>query len=74
MGFMIFGISEPERPAGLRKVQFPLSLTELKRLGLAYWLVIVVATVALVASAPHRQPELGEGHGWLGWLDRIRCG
>src|SRR4029077_1071440 len=44
MGFMIFGVSEPERPAGLRKVQFPLSLTELKGLGLAYWLVIVVAT------------------------------
>jgi MFS family permease len=49
MGFMIFGVSEPERPAGLRKVRFPLSLSELKRLGLAYWLVIAVATVFALA-------------------------
>jgi hypothetical protein len=27
MGFMIFGVSEPERPAGLRKIQIPLSWT-----------------------------------------------
>jgi MFS family permease len=49
MGFMIFGVSEPDRPTELRKVRFPLSLTELKRLGLAYWLVIAVATVFTLA-------------------------
>jgi len=49
MGLMIWGISEPERPAGLRKVRFPLSLIELKRLGSAYWLVIAVATVFALA-------------------------
>src|SRR6516164_6600107 len=30
MGFMIFGVSEPERPPGLREVRFPLSFVELK--------------------------------------------
>jgi len=35
VGFMIFGVSEPERPAGLRKVHPPLSLGELRRLSLA---------------------------------------
>jgi MFS family permease len=49
MGLMIWGVSEPERPAGLRKVRFPLSLIELKRLGFAYWLVIAVATVFALA-------------------------
>jgi MFS family permease len=49
MGFMIFGVSEPERPPGLRKVQFPLGATELKRLGVACWLVIAVATVFALA-------------------------
>jgi MFS family permease len=49
MGFMIFGVSEPDRPAERRKVHFPLGLSELRRLGLAYWLVIAVATVFTLA-------------------------
>jgi hypothetical protein len=49
MGFMIFGVSEPQRPAGLRQVHFPLSLNELRRLGRAYWLVIAVATMFALA-------------------------
>ena len=49
MGLIIFGVSEPERPAELRTVRSPLSLTELKRLGVAYWLVVAVATVFTLA-------------------------
>jgi MFS family permease len=49
MGLIIFGVSEPDRPAELRTVRSPLSLTELKRLGVAYWLVVAVATVFTLA-------------------------
>ena len=49
MGFMIFGVSEPERPPDLREVHFPLSFVELKRLGVGYWLVIAVAMVFALA-------------------------
>ncbi|MEX2036328.1 MAG: MFS transporter [Xanthobacteraceae bacterium] len=49
MGLIIFGVSEPDRPAELRSVRSPLSLTELKRLGVAYWLVVAVATVFTLA-------------------------
>lgn len=49
LGLLLFAVHEPERPAGLRKVRFPLSLPELKRLGSAYWLVVAVATVFTLA-------------------------
>jgi MFS family permease len=49
LGLLLFAVQEPERPAGLRKVRFPLSLPELKRLGSAYWLVVAVATVFTLA-------------------------
>jgi len=42
---LLFAVHEPERPAGLRKVRFPLSPFELKRLGANYWLVVALATV-----------------------------
>jgi len=49
LGLLLFAVHEPERPEGLRKVRFPLSLPELKRLGSAYWLVVAVATVFTLA-------------------------
>jgi len=49
LGLLLFAVREPERPAGLRKVRFPLSTPELKRLGSAYWLVVAVATVFTLA-------------------------
>ena len=49
LGLLLFAVQEPERPAGLRKVKFPLSLPELRRLGSAYWLVVAVATVFTLA-------------------------
>lgn len=45
LGLLVFAVQEPTRPTGLRKVKFPLSLPELKRLGSGYWLVVAVATV-----------------------------
>jgi MFS family permease len=49
VGLLFFAVHEPERPLGLRKVQSPFSLAELKRLGLAYWWVVGIAVVFSLA-------------------------
>jgi MFS family permease len=49
VALLVFAIEEPERPAGLRKVRSPLSVVELKRLGLAYWFVVGIAVVFSLA-------------------------
>jgi MFS family permease len=49
LALLLFAVREPARPAGLRKVGFPLSLPELRRLGTPYWLVVAVATVFTLA-------------------------
>jgi len=49
LGLIIFAVREPERPAGLRKVRSPLSLTELRRLGSSYWWIVAVAAVFTLA-------------------------
>ncbi|MGD0635199.1 MAG: MFS transporter [Beijerinckiaceae bacterium] len=49
LGLLLFAVREPGRPAGLRKAGFPLGLTELRRLGSGYWLVVAVATVFTLA-------------------------
>ena len=49
VGLLLFAVREPERPAGLRKIGFPFSRRELKRLGPAYWLVVGLATVFALA-------------------------
>ena len=50
MFFMIFGVQEPDRPPGLRKVKSPFSREELKRLGSrGYWSVVAVAVVFTLA-------------------------
>ncbi len=49
VALLLFAVREPERPASLRRVSFPLSVTELRRLGSAYWLVVAVATVFTLA-------------------------
>jgi MFS family permease len=46
---LIFGVKEPARPAGLRKVTAPLSLREMRRLGRAYWAVTAVAVLFTMA-------------------------
>ena len=49
LGLLLFAVQEPERPAGLRKVRFPLSLPELKKLDSSYWLAVAVATTFTLA-------------------------
>jgi MFS family permease len=49
LALLMFAVNEPERPAELRKVRFPLSFPELKRLGSSYWLVVAVATIFTLA-------------------------
>ncbi|MEQ1901264.1 MAG: MFS transporter [Devosia sp.] len=46
---LFFFVKEPERPADLRQVRAPLSLTELGRLGPAYWTVTGIATLFTLA-------------------------
>jgi MFS family permease len=49
MALIAFGVSEPDRPAGLRRVSWPLGMAELGRLGPAYWWVVAVAAVFTLA-------------------------
>lgn len=44
-----FAVSEPHRPAGLRQVKFPLQREEIKRLSVAFWLVVAVAAMFTLA-------------------------
>jgi MFS family permease len=46
---LLVAVNEPERTTMLRKVRAPLSVAELKRLGLAYWVVVGVAVVFSLA-------------------------
>jgi MFS family permease len=45
LALLLFAVHEPDRPPGLREVRSPLSLSELKRLGPAYWWVVGIAVV-----------------------------
>jgi MFS family permease len=49
VALLVFAVDEPERPPGLRKVQSPLSVAELERLGLAYWWIVGIAVVFSLA-------------------------
>ena len=49
VGLLLFAVHEPGRPPGLRKVRAPLSVAELKHLGLAYWWVVGIAVVFSIA-------------------------
>ncbi len=49
VALLVFAIDEPHRPAALRKVRSPLSVAELKRLGLVYWFVVGIAVVFSLA-------------------------
>jgi MFS family permease len=49
VGLLMLAVHEPERPAGQRKIRFPLGLHELRKLGPSYWLVVAVATLFALA-------------------------
>ncbi len=46
---IIFAVREPERPEGMRKVRNPISMSEIKRLGAAYWWIVAIATAFTLA-------------------------
>ncbi len=49
MFLIIYGVSEPDRSAEMREVRFPLHVSELRRLGSAYWTVVAIAVVFTLA-------------------------
>ncbi len=49
VALLVTAVQEPERPQASRRVGFPLSLPELRRLGSAYWLVTGAATLFTLA-------------------------
>jgi MFS family permease len=46
---IVFGVREPDGVSGDKSVRAPLSPAQLARLGMAYWLVVVVATLFTLA-------------------------
>jgi MFS family permease len=49
LALISFAVREPDRPQGRRQVRNPVSLTEIRNLGAAYWWVVAVATVFTLA-------------------------
>jgi MFS family permease len=49
VGLLIAAVHEPDRPAGLRRVGFPVSRAELGRFGIDYWIVVAINTVFTLA-------------------------
>jgi MFS family permease len=49
VALVVLAVREPARAPDLRTVKFPLSLSELKRLGSSYWWVVIVAMVFTLA-------------------------
>jgi len=49
LALISFAVREPDRPQGQRSVRNPVSLTEIRNLGAAYWWVVAVATIFTLA-------------------------
>ncbi|MDE3177890.1 MAG: MFS transporter [Pseudomonadota bacterium] len=49
VAMLVLAVREPARPQPPRRAAFPLALSELKRLGSHYWLIVAIATVAALA-------------------------
>jgi MFS family permease len=49
LALISFAVREPDRPQDQRSVRNPVSLTEIRKLGAAYWWVVAVATVFTLA-------------------------
>lgn len=49
VAIIVFGVHEPERPAGLREVKTPFARAELARLSTPYWLVVGVSAIFTLA-------------------------
>ena len=49
VAIIVFGVHDPERPPGLRRVRAPFSRSELARLNTTYWMVVGVAAIFTLA-------------------------
>ena len=49
LALIVFAVREPDRVQGLREIRNPISLTEIRNLGAAYWRVVAIATVFTLA-------------------------
>jgi MFS family permease len=49
VAIIVFGVREPDRPSGLRKVRAPFSRSELARLNRTYWMIVGVAAIFTLA-------------------------
>src|SRR6266536_6145625 len=49
LALIVLAVREPERAEGLREVRNPISLTEIRNLGAAYWWVVAIATAFTLA-------------------------
>lgn len=49
VGLLLIAVKEPAAKQTTRKIQFPLQPSQMKRLGLAFWLVVSVATLFTLA-------------------------
>jgi MFS family permease len=48
-GMIVFGVREPDRPVELAPVRAPLSRAQIARLGMTFWIVVVLAGVFTLA-------------------------
>lgn len=49
LALILFAVREPPRPVSARQVRLPLSPSELRRLGGAYWRVVIIAALFTLA-------------------------
>ena len=49
VALLVAGVSEPERHAPVAGPRVPIRLTDVTRLGVAYWIVVLIATVLTLA-------------------------
>ena len=49
LALVIFAVREPEQKGDLRRVTSPLSLTQMRRMGPAYWWIVAIATIFTLA-------------------------
>ena len=49
LALILFAVEEPERPPGIHRIENPLSLGAIRRLGPVYWRVVIVGVVFTLA-------------------------
>src|SRR5467141_994453 len=70
LALILFAVEEPERPPGISRVDNPLSLEAIRRLGQVYWRVVIVGVVFTLARFSEaflilRAQNVGLGLTWV---------